>query len=350
MRTKVTRRAFVRDGLAGLAALSVVPPAWPAGRDGPARTGTKILVVVVLRGGADGLNLVVPWREPDYYRLRPTIAIAPPGTRADAGIDLDGCFAFHPRMAPLVPWYRAGRLLVVHACGLADAPATHLGAGEYLHTGVGSGDPDTSGWLNRYLAATGTNAQARLRAVATCRTLPRCLEGPVPAVLIADADVTADSYPATRVGRALARIAQLVKAGAGVEVAVVESAGWDTHVGQGGVAGPFADRVGDLAGALNAFLDDLGDRASDVLVVTLSEFGRSVAENRYGGTDHGRGGVLLAIGGVAGGVRGGWPGLAPAGPAGPGLAVAHDVRAELAALVGLHAGLVDPSRLFPARS
>ena len=349
MRTKVTRRAFVRDGLAGLAALSVVPPAWPAGRDGPARTGTKILVVVVLRGGADGLNLVVPWREPDYYRLRPTIAIAPPGTRADAGIDLDGCFAFHPRMAPLVPWYRAGRLLVVHACGLADAPATHQGAGEYLHTGFRHGGADAPGWLNRYLAAGRPVGETRPRAVAACRVLPRCLEGPEPAILIDGADATAP-YPATRFGRALARVAELLTRDAAVEVAVVESTGWDTHTGQGGAAGPFADRVGELASGLSAFLEDLGDRALDVLVVTLSEFGRSVAENRYGGTDHGRGGVLLAIGGVTGGVRGGWPGLAPAGPAESGLAVAHDVRAELAALVGLHAGLVDPSGLFPALS
>jgi uncharacterized protein (DUF1501 family) len=181
--------------------------------------------------------------------------------------------------------------------------------------------------------------------VAACRTLPRALEGPEPAVLIEGVDAPAP-YPATRFGRSLAGVAALVRRDAAVEVAVVESGGWDTHVGQGGVTGPFADRVGELASGLSAFLDDLGDRASDVLVVTLSEFGRSVAENRYGGTDHGRGGVLLAIGDVAGGVQGKWPGLSPAGPGGPGLSVAHDVRAALAALAGRHAGLSEPASLF----
>jgi len=331
--SKVTRRAFVRDGLAGLAALSVAPPVWPEQPGTRARGVSRPLVVVFLNGGADGLNLVVPWRDPEYYRLRPTIAIPPPGAGPGAAFDLDGSFAFHPRMAPLLPWYRAGRLLVVHACGLADAPPTHQGAGEYLHTGIRDAGADTPGWLNRFLAADRPARAARPRAVAACRTLPRCLEGPEPVGLIDGADAPAP-YPATRFGRALARVADLVKRDAPVEVAVVESTGWDTHTGQGGVAGPFAERVGELAGGVSAFLDDLGDRASDVLVVTLSEFGRTVAENRYGGTDHGRGGVLLAIGDVAGGLRGGWPGLAPGGPSGPGLAVAHDVRAERAALVG----------------
>jgi len=343
MRTKVTRRAFVRDGLAGLAALSVAPAAWPAG-PGP-RAGARLLVVVFLRGGADGLGLVVPWREPDYYRLRPTIAIPAPGTCAGAAIDLDGSFAFHPRMAPLVPWYRAGRLLIVPACGLPGAPATHQGAGEYLHTGLRRGAEDAPGWLNRYLAARRLSSRTRPSAVAACRVLPRALEGPEPAVLIDG--IASTRHPPTPIGRSLARIAEVAKRDASVEVAVVESGGWDTHTNQGGLAGPFADRVDELAAGLRAFLDDLGDRRAEVLVVAVSEFGRSVAENRYGGTDHGRGGVLLAIGDVAGGVAGGWPGLAPDGSDGhPGLPVAHDVRTALAALVARHAGLAETASVF----
>jgi uncharacterized protein (DUF1501 family) len=120
---------------------------------------------------------------------------------------------------------------------------------------------------------------------------------------------------------------------------VVGTRGWDTHERQGGATGALADRLDDLARGLAAFLTDLGDRAADVTVVTLSEFGRSVAENRYGGTDHGGGGVVLAMGAsVAGGVvHGAWPGLGPAAAGHRGLAVTTDVGAVLANVAGYRA-------------
>ncbi len=296
----ITRRAFVRDGAAALVGLSVVPSL--PGLTGRGRSGT--LVVILQSGGADALSMVVPFRERDYYARRPTIAIPPPGRGDDAAIDLDGTFAFHPRLRPLVPWYRSGRLAVVHACGLPDGPSTHLEARERLHASL---QPATA------------RADGRL-------------VGPDPACEPPEGA----GYPDTRFGHVMAGVARSIETRASLGTAVVDTRGWDTHERQGGATGALADRLDDLARGLAAFLTDLGDRAADVTVVTLSEFGRSIAENRYGGTDHGRGGVVLALGGgVAGGVvHGAWPGLAPAAPGRAGLTVTTDVRGLFAHLAG----------------
>jgi len=351
----ITRRAFVRDGTAALVGLGVVPSFAGVAR----RTRPGMLVVVLQSGGADALNMVVPFRDPDYYCRRPTIAIPPPGRGRDVAIDLDGTFAFHPRMAPLMPWYRAGRLAVVHACGLPDGPSTHLEAGEYLHTGVRHGNARTDGWLARWLSQPDPTRLATVRALSASRGVPRCLDGAAAATTVIgwqveSADLPRElpertGYPATSFGHAMRSVARLVRGRQGFEAAVVESGGWDTHTHQGGATGALADRLDDLAHGIAAFLEDLGDRAAEVTLVTLSEFGRSISENRYGGTDHGRGGVVLAVGErVAGGVvHGRWPGLAPAKPGDGGLAVTTDVRSILAHLPASHLTPTDRRRLFP---
>ncbi|MDB4951056.1 MAG: hypothetical protein JWM27_3705 [Gemmatimonadetes bacterium] len=158
------------------------------------------------------------------------------------------------------------------------------------------------------------------------------------------------AYPAGDFGRSLRQIAQLVKAEVGVEVAFADLGGWDTHVAQGGADGQLARRLDELARGLRAFYDDLGDRMGDVVVLTMSEFGRTVAENGTGGTDHGHANCMMVIGGgVAGGrVYGEWPGLAPEQlNEGRDLKVTTDFRDVFAEVAGRHLGAQHMDRVFP---
>ena len=227
----ITRREFVRDGTAALVGLSVVP-ALPGLARGTARPGT--LVVILQSGGADALSMVVPFRERDYYARRPTIAIPPPGRGDDAAIDLDGTFAFHPRLRPLVPWYRAGRLAVVHACGLPGGPSTHLEAREHLHAGLRHAAARADGWLG---VAHGPGA-------ASC---PR-----------------ARVYPRHPVRPRMAGVARSIKtrARASGRRSWTPAGGTRTR-GRAARPGALADRLDDLARGLAAFLTDLGDRAAE---------------------------------------------------------------------------------------
>jgi uncharacterized protein (DUF1501 family) len=255
------------------------------------------LVCVFLRGGADGLSLIVPHGDPLYYRERPGTAIP----RADV-IDLDGYFGLHPALAPLWPWWRRGELAVVQGAGLADGTGSH---------------GDAQDRIERLLAS------------------PRWAPGePRPGTAGATPPGGRTSYPS---GHSLAAIARLLRAGVRLPWARVDMGGWDTHVHQGGGAGRLATRLAHLGRSLAAFATDLGEALRDVVVVTVTEFGRSVRENGVGGTDHGRATTMLALGGAVHGgrVHGAWPGLERANRAeGDGLAVTTDVAAVLAALRG----------------
>ena len=180
----------------------------------------------------------------------------------------------------------------------------------------------------------GLQAAALLRHAAPSRYRPR--EGVV--------------YPTGPFGRSLRQIAQLIKMDVGVEIAFADVGGWDTHVAQGGADGQLAGRLGELGRGIRALHDDLGERMEDVVILTMSEFGRTVAENGTGGTDHGHANVMLAVGGgVHGGrVLGEWPGLAPEQlNEGRDLKVTTDFRDVFAELAGRHlqAGALD--RVFP---
>ena len=395
----VSRRAFLRDGAVALVSLGFAPSflARTVSAAGPARRN-KRLVAIFQRGAVDGLSMIAPCGDDEYYRVRPTIAVARPGG-ADAAIDLDGFFAFNPRLAPLAPFFTRRDLAIVHACGSPDATRSHFDAQDYMETATPVVKSTEEGWLNRYLQARKSEGDHPFRAVALTPQMPRMLQGHASVIATsqlsqfgiraaamnesfeaqyaAAADrvlngtgreafdamrtlKTADpsrykpangaSYPQTAFGQALLQIAQLIKADVGLEVAFAEIGGWDTHVNQGSTQGQLATRLDDFARSIAALATDLGEDLGDTVILTMSEFGRAVGENGNRGTDHGHGNAMMVMGG---GVRGGkvygkWPGLASAQRyEGRDLAVTTDFRDVFGEIVVRHLGLENPVSIFP---
>ena len=311
----------------------------------------RALVVVFLRGAADGLALVPPLGDDHYHRARPRLAAA---TRE--ATRLDGLFGLHPRMRPLEAAWRDGALAIVHACGIEDDTRSHFEAQDLMeHGGVAAG-----GWLGRFMRTRSASGAGALACVAVGKALPECLLG-APSVSVMqsfedfalaggtpafrsqlerlyamergrlgsaakdtfDALMRIETLRTTRhraangaeYGRdefsvGLARLAQLIKADVGLEAASIDLPGWDSHFAQQGQVENLAAR---LAGGLEAFRRDLGPRMATTTVVVMTEFGRTVEENSAFGTDHGRGSAMLVLGGgVAGGrMHGAWHGLDP---------------------------------------
>jgi uncharacterized protein (DUF1501 family) len=399
----ISRRVFLKNG--GLALVSLgFAPEFLARTVAAVPTGSRrVLIAIFQRGAVDGLNMIVPFGEPDYYASRPSIAIASPRRNADAAIDLDGFFGMHPRLAPLRPLYAARQLAIVHACGSPDGTRSHFDAQDYMETATPGRKSTPDGWLNRYLHAREHEKATPFRAVALAPQLPRSLQGLAPALAIgqigqfgvragqatemvessfeaeyaaAAAGVLRDTareafdavkmlrvadprrsrpengaeYPRSGYGEALKQIAQLIKADVGLEVAFAESGSWDHHVNEGAATGQLAVRLDDFARGIAALVRDLGDRMADVVILTMSEFGRAVAENGNRGTDHGHGNAMMVIGGsVRGGrVYGRWPGLAREQRyEGRDLEVTTDFRTVFAEVVRGHLGVTDTSRVFP---
>src|SRR5207247_508272 len=263
-------------------------------------------------------------------RARPTSALKPPkrgeGARA---LDLDGFYAMHPALAPLVPLWENRSLAVVHACGSPDTTRSHFDAQDYMESGTPGVKATPDGWLARAVKTLPAKP-APFRAVALGRALPRALQGDAGAIAMQSIDRfdmrTADTtarggfealyarsvsdvlsgtgyqtfeamkmlqsanasrippangaeYPRGQFGEAMRQVAQLIKANVGLEVAFADTQGWDTHVGQAAEQGQLAARLRDVAGALAAFAQDLGDRMAEVVVLTMSEFGRTIGEN-----------------------------------------------------------------------
>jgi uncharacterized protein (DUF1501 family) len=402
----VNRRSFLHlSGAAGLSLLGTRLAFGQAKRPGIARP--RALVVVLQRGALDGLSAVVPYAEPAYYDARPGIAIAPPGKGDEAALKLDGHFGLHPALGPLKPLFDGGKLAVVHAVGSPDPTRSHFDAQDYVESGTPGLKATADGWLNRALAArtpAGGGAGAPLRAVALQPGMPRILFGPVPAVAFAsmgefrlrgraaESDAAARSfaemydeavdrslretaggafeaskklqalragadgpangatYPTTPLGRRLREVAQLLRADVGLEVAVTDCGGWDTHAGQGGAKGQLATRLRDFGEALAAFATDLGDKMGEVCVISATEFGRTVRQNGTGGTDHGHGSVMFVLGG---GVRGRkvyarWKGLDAAHlHEGRDLPATTDHRDVFAEALRAQLKLGDLSAIFP---
>ncbi len=400
----LSRRVFLKAGAVAAIGLAGVPRfLLRAAAASTAIGGRKILVVVFQRGAADGLNMVVPYAEPAYYAARPTVAIAPPAAgRSDAALDLDGFFGLHPALTSLEPLYAAGRLAVIHAAGSPDTTRSHFDAQDFMETATPGQKTTPDGWLNRALQADALGAPSPFRAAALGPRLPRSLVGPVPALALTTADQfalrvpngsglpaafatmygagrsdpvsaagretfkavrllqTADPsryrptpgvrYPPGPFGKALEQIAQLIKAEVGLEIACADSGEWDTHVAQGGAEGQLAMHLRELGDGLAAFHQDLGERMQHVVVLTMSEFGRTVRENGNRGTDHGHGNVMFLLGGpVAGGrVYGAWPGLAAEQLfEGRDLALTTDFRDVFAEALSRHMGLASLTGVFP---
>ncbi len=393
----ISRRVFLKNGAFAFVSLGFAPR-FLARTAYAADARAKRLIAIFQRGAVDGLSVVVPYGEADYYRSRPSIAIPRPGDGDASAIDLDGFFGFNPRLRALEPLWRARQLAVVHACGSPDSTRSHFDAQDYMETGTPGVKSTADGWLNRCLQAQKNAEATPFRAVALTQQLPRMLQGASPALAINQlsqfgvrgpaADLfesaykgapdqvmsgtgreafdairmlrAADparyqpehgaEYPQSPFGQALKQIAQLSKADLGLEIAFADIGGWDTHVNQGATQGQLAGRLDDFARAIAALVADLGDRMADTVVVTMSEFGRAVAENGNRGTDHGHGNAMLVIGGdVKGGrVYGKWPGLAVEQRYDRrDLAVTTDFRDVFAEIVTKHLGVRDARAIFP---
>jgi uncharacterized protein (DUF1501 family) len=397
----MTRRVFLKNGSLALVSLGFAP-AFISRTVQAAQARQQVLIAIFQRGAVDGLNMIVPFGEKAYYQARPSIAIPMPNVN-DGAIDLDGFFGLHPRMASLAPLFQRGELAIVHACGSPDETRSHFDAQDYMESGTPGVKSTRDGWMNRYLHAKEHQGASPFRAVSLTSELPRSLQGSAPALAInqinqfgiragrgsealqstfeseyaqaADSLLTStgreafdavkmlkgtDSgnyapaggaeYPKSGFGDAMKQIAQLIKSNLGLEVAFTELSGWDHHVNEGSSTGQIAARLDDFAKGIAAFSADMGDAMADVVLVTMSEFGRAVKENGNRGTDHGHGNAMMILGGpVKGGkVYGKWPGLQPEQLwERRDLAITTDFRDVFAEVVTGHLGATDISKIFP---
>lgn len=400
----VSRRFFLESSGFGLVSAGVAPRFLVrAAQAAEASHKRKSVVVVFQRGACDGLNTVIPYGETAYRSLRPNIAVpAPRGGSKDAALDLDGFFGLHPALEPLLPLWKDGSLAAVHAVGSPDSTRSHFDAQDFMESGTPGIKSTEDGWMNRCLQSQSDPAATPFRGVALTPTLPRSLAGRAPAVALADirnfavrpaagaavargfedmyAGAVQDAlhgtgketfeaieflkktdaarstpadgavYPRGRYGDSLKQVAQLLKADVGVELAFTEVGGWDHHAAEGGVTGHLAARLRELGQALAAFRRDLGNLMQDVVVVTLTEFGRTARENGNRGTDHGHASASFVMGGsVKGGaVHGRWPGLSPQQlHEGRDLALTTDFRDLLGEVLTRHLGIRDMKTVFP---
>src|SRR5436190_623380 len=275
----MNRRLFLKASGIALAGSALTPKIFAKMAAAATTRGKKTLVAIFQRGAVDGLNMIVPYGESAYYSARPSIAIP----RSDV-LDLDGFFGAHPSLQSLMPFWKDRSLAIVHAAGSPDNTRSHFDAQDFMESGTPGVKSTETGFLARAMAT---------------KTL-RALRG--------TNDV---EYPRTPLATSLKQIAQLIKSDVGLEVAFADVSGWDTHAGEGGAQGQLANNLRNFSEAIAAFAKDLSSRMSDVVLVTMSEFGRTVRENGNRGTDHGHATAMLLLGGnVRGGkVHGRWPGL-----------------------------------------
>jgi uncharacterized protein (DUF1501 family) len=398
---------FLRSSGLALVASGVMPNVFLRMASAGTTQGRKVLVTLFQRGAVDGLNVVVPYGESAYYAARPTIAIPRPGAAGNvaAAIDLDGFFGLHPAMSSLAPFFRDRSAAFVQAVGSPDTSRSHFDAQDFMESGTPGVKSTEDGFLSRAITEKGVGKDAAklspLRAVALSSALPRILAGKAGAVAMTSlgqfgirggnegGEVMSQSfesmyaesvagalggtakssfeaarilksadpqklqpengaiYPATPLGDSLKQIAQLIKSNVGLEVAFADVGGWDTHAGE---EGQLANNLRKFADAIAAFTRDLGSRMGDVVLVTTSEFGRTVHENGNRGTDHGHANQILVLGG---GVRGGkvygrWPGLGAAQLfENRDLALTTDFRDIFGELLTRHLGVASLKSVFP---
>jgi uncharacterized protein (DUF1501 family) len=387
----MNRRQFLQNSslFAAATLLPISSHAW-ATRTLAQTPNAKRLIVVFLRGAVDGLNVVVPYRDPAYYQARPKIAIAQPGKNGGA-LDLDGQFGLHPALSMLMPLWQQKQLAFVHACGSPDQTRSHFDAQYYMETGTPGSKTTPDGWMNRLLAA--MSGRNPIQAVNVGTTMPRILTGKmsVASVSTGRTGVTPQAIDRPQVADAFDqlyrnddRLSQAYKEGREARTALLESlsaemqmanngaplpngfagdaqklarlmvrdprvelgfmavGGWDTHINQGAAQGQLARNLTQLGRGLAALQKELGAVYSNTTILVMSEFGRTVQENGNAGTDHGHGNVMWALGGkVRGGkVYGQWQGLSPDRlHEGRDLPVTTDYRAVLSPVLERHLNL-----------
>jgi uncharacterized protein (DUF1501 family) len=399
---KIARRYFLKNGGIAMLGMASLPSFLQRAVASTIAPNKKKMVVLFQRGAMDGLNVVVPFGERNYYAMRPTIAIPQPRAGAtDTAIDLDGFFGLHPSLQPLEPLFRKGQLAIVQAVGSPDPTRSHFDAQDFMESGTPGLKSTDNGWLNRALQSMPEEKPSPFRAVAFGPYLPRTLQGAAPAVAIPDLKQfrmlgpqqtveggfeamyaqTVDAalrgvgnetfeaidqlkkinpdtyqpdngaeYPKNRFGQSLQEIAELFKANVGLEVAFLDSGGWDHHVNEGGVQGQLSNLLRDLGQGIAAFHQDMGDRMGDVVFVSMSEFGRTARENGNRGTDHGHANCMFLVGGA---VKGGrvysrWPGMSDGELyQGRDLAVTTDYRSVIGEIMTKHLGNRDLKAVFP---
>jgi uncharacterized protein (DUF1501 family) len=408
-----TRRDFLKFGalaLTGVGLSGAFPGvlqrlAFAASLERAPGKKPPVLIVLFQRGAVDGLNLLVPHGDSVYYDARTSIAVARPG-RDGGALDLDGHFGLHPALAPLLPFWKDGRMAAVHAAGSPDNTRSHFDAQDYMESGTPGVKLTREGWLNRLLqslAQAGPDPKSPFAGVAMTAQTPHILVGRAPVVAMTSLEgfavqagaysasmsqgfeqlwqrtnagklgqaghqsledvrflqrsgavgqlpANGAKYPRGEFGDALRQLAQLVKADVGLRLGFADIGGWDTHSGQGGATGQLAKVLGVFGQAIAAFLTDLGPARDDVMVVTMSEFGRTVRENGTGGTDHGHGNAMLVFGNhlEGGRVHGQWPGLAESQLyEGRDLAVTTDFRSVLSEVLHKHMRASNLATVFP---
>jgi uncharacterized protein (DUF1501 family) len=400
---QTNRRFFLRNGALAIAGTAAIPSFLVRSVLAEAASApNRRLVVIFQRGAADGLNVVVPYREKNYYDMRPGIAIP-----QNQVLDLDGFFGLHPSLAPFKPLYDQGHLAIVHAAGSPDMSRSHFDAQDFMESGTPGVKSTEDGWLNRALQEEDLRLRRQhtaFRALALGSQVPRTLAGKVPAIALASINsfsvggrgptpspaanafqamygdtgdqifhATGDEtfeavkmlrdanpaqykpaagieYPNNEFGNNMKQIAQLLKSNLGVEAAFTDVGGWDTHQNQGGVNGQLSDRLREFSSAIAAFWHDMGDDAENITLVTMSEFGRTARQNGTGGTDHGHANAMFVLGGsVKGGkVYGRWPGLSNEQlNEGRDLAVTTDFRQVLGEAVAKSIGARNLEMVFP---
>ena len=405
----MNRRYFIKSGGIALASFGVMAAAPSFVRRALAETmrapggRRKTLIAIFQRGAVDGLNMVVPYGEHTYYDLRPSIAVAKPNGGAEAAIDLDGFFGLHPSLASFKPLWDSKRLAIVHASGSPDNTRSHFDAQDYMESATPGVKSTADGWLNRFLQVKPDPQKSLFRAVSMTQNMPRAMQGKASALAIsnlADFNIRAGqssasvqggfeamydqavndtlhgtgketfeainylkqvnpaqykpengaTYPQNQLGNALRQTAQLIKSGVGLEVAFTDVGGWDTHVNEGNQLGQLSNLLRQFSAAIAALYTDLGQRMDDVVILTMSEFGRTVKENGNRGTDHGHANAMFIVGNsVRGGkVYGDWPGLKNDQLyEGRDLSLTTDFRDVFGEIATRHLGAANLKGIFP---
>lgn len=406
----MNRRFFLKSSgiaLASVGAATLSPSFLTRALAQTAKTGRKrILITIFQRGAMDGLNAVVPFGDEAYYSLRPSIAVPKPKSGdVTTAIDLDGYFGLNPGLSSFKPLFDAGQLAIIHAVGSPDSTRSHFDAQDYMESGTPGVKSTTDGWLNRYLQANADPKASPFRGVSMGANLPRTMQGKASAIAmnsINDFAIRAGGgengkalqggfeamyqqtvndalrgtgketfeavkmlkqvnpsqyqptagviYPRGQFGDRMKQIAQLVKSDIGLEVAFTDIGGWDTHANEGAGQGQLANRLIEFSNGISALYADLKDRAGEVVILTMTEFGRTAKENGNRGTDHGHGSAMFMLGGkvIGGKVYGKWPGLKTNElNEQRDLAITTDFREVFAELAKTHLGATNLNLIFP---
>jgi uncharacterized protein (DUF1501 family) len=409
----MNRRFFLKSSgiaLASVGAATLSPSFLTRTLAQTGKNGRKrILVTIFQRGAMDGLNAVIPFGDETYYSLRPSIAISKPKPgEATSAIDLDGYFGLHPSLAAFKPIFDSGQLAIIHAVGSPDSTRSHFDAQDYMESGTPGVKSTTDGWVNRYLQTTANPKASPFRAVSMGANLPRTMQGKASAIAMTSINdfalragggasgqalqggfeamyqqtandalrgtgkETFDAvkllkqvnptqyqptagviYPRGQFGDRMKQIAQLIKSNIGLEVAFTDIGGWDTHANQGAGQGQLANRLLEFSNGIAALYADLKDRDEEVVILTMTEFGRTARENGNRGTDHGHGSAMFLLGGSVNGgkVYGKWPGLKPHElNEQRDLAITTDFREVFAEIAQTHLGATNLNTIFPGFS